>query len=95
MIDVHAEADAEGEDDADGEQVREYVDDDLQLCVERDGGHAEDVANGGNDRWGSGCDGCVDGGGSNSVLGSLKNCFAKRESAIVLMVSVLKKLSSW
>lgn len=51
MIDVHADADAEGEDDADGEQVREYVDDDLQLCVERDGGHAEDVAHGRNDRW--------------------------------------------
>lgn len=49
MIDVHAEADADGEDDADEEQVAEYVYGDLETCVEKGCGHAGNVAHGGND----------------------------------------------
>lgn len=49
MIDVDAEAEADGEDDTNEEQVADYVNDDLEICVEKGGGLAEDVAHGEND----------------------------------------------
>ena len=71
MVDVYADADADTEDDADDEQVADYVHGDIQsgirIRVERGCGHAEDVAHG------RGIDlGCVwiseDGGESECVL---------------------------
>ena len=98
MVDVYADADADTEDDADDEQVGDYVHGDIQsgirIRVERGCGHAEDVAHGrGIDLWGLGFGSCVDFrrrrriGVCFIVLG---HCFAKSASAIVLLVSILK-----
>lgn len=51
MVDVHAEADADGEDDGDEEQVAECVYGDREPRVEKGCGIAENVTHGGMDVW--------------------------------------------